>query len=80
MNTTEYAVEITNVADVVDEKLETGWAYWQFKKYKELTSISGNRSEGFYEDDGTLHELKVKALGRTYIKAAQGQITNMNFK
>lgn len=79
MNTEDCAVEITTVADIVDEKMQAGWAYWQFKKYAELTSISGDRSEGFYEDDGTLHELKVRALSRTYVKHAQGTILNQTF-
>jgi hypothetical protein len=44
-----------------------------------LTTSAGDRSEGFYNKDGTLQVGKAKALARTYIKAAQGEIKNMHF-
>jgi hypothetical protein len=50
----------------------TSWAYWQFKNYKDLTTSAGDRSEGFYNNDGSLQVQKIKALTRTYVKAAQG--------
>lgn len=46
-----------------------GWAYWEFKKYNDVTTTAGNSSEGFYENDGSLQQKKVKALARTYLKA-----------
>lgn len=49
-----------------------GWAYWEFKKFRDLTTTAGLSSEGLYEDDGTLQPNKVKALARTYLKAIQG--------
>ena len=57
-----------------------GWAYWEFKKFKDLTTTAGLSSEGFYEDDGTLQVNKVRALSRTYLKATQGQLKSMKFE
>lgn len=65
MNTDACAQEIQSVADTCDENL-VGWAYWEFKKFKDLTTSAGTGSEGFYNDDGSLQEIKVKALARTY--------------
>ena len=59
--------EINAVADTCDENL-VGWAYWEFKKYYDVTTTAGSTSEGFYENDGTLQVNKVKALSRTYPK------------
>ena len=70
--------EVTQVTDVADQHL-AGWAYWEFKTYKDLTTSAGTRSEGFYNFDGTLQEPKVKALTRSYVKAAQGTTKSMNF-
>lgn len=47
------AREITQVADECDDAL-AGWAYWQFKYYKDLTTTAGTGSEGFYNQDGSL--------------------------
>jgi hypothetical protein len=44
-----------------------------------LTSTAGNRSEGFYNHDGSLQTKKVKSLSRTYIQAAQGDIIQNKF-
>ena len=53
MDTDVCAREIRQVAEVCDELL-VGWAYWQFKPFKDLTTTAGNKSEGFYNIDGTL--------------------------
>jgi len=47
--------EIQQVGDVCDEHL-TGWAYWQFKSFKDLTTSAGTGSEGFYSKNGTLQD------------------------
>ena len=70
------ANEIRHVLEVCDVNL-TGWAYWQFKTYKDLTTSAGEQSEGFYDDKGNLIVEKVKELTRPYVRAAQGQILNM---
>jgi len=64
------------VCDVADEYL-VGWAYWQFKYYADLTTSAseGNGSEGFYNNDGTLQDWKVKALARSYLQFTQGVLT-----
>jgi hypothetical protein len=74
LNSESCVTEINQVGDISDEHLVTGWAYWQFKTFKDLTSSAGNRSEGFYNKDGSIQVGKVRALSRTYIKAAQGTI------
>jgi hypothetical protein len=45
--------EITQVADASDAHL-VGWAYWEFKTYKDLTTSAGTGAEGFYNKDGSL--------------------------
>jgi len=59
------------VGDAAD-KYVAGWAYWQFKNYADLTTSAGTGSEGFYNEDGTLQDWKVKALSRTYVMLTQG--------
>ena len=56
-----------------------GWAYWQFKLFEDLTTTAGTGSEGFYNTDGTLQDIKVKALARTYIQRTQGTLKFMVF-
>lgn len=65
--------EIQNVATAADDNL-VGWAYWQFKTYADLTTSAGVHSEGFYNQDGTLQEYKVKALARSYMPLTQGNL------
>jgi len=60
------AREINQVADICEENL-LGWSYWQYKTYKDLTTSAFNKSEGFYNNDGTLQKIKVKALSRPYV-------------
>ena len=78
MDSDACVTEINQVADVSDEHLAS-WAYWEFKTYEDLTTSAGTHSEGFYNFDGTLQQVKVKALSRTYVKAAQGTIQTMKF-
>lgn len=78
-NSSLCAREITQAADENDAHLHSGWAYWQFKRNKEITSSAFTSAEGFYNDDGSLQELKIKAISRTYIKAGQGDIKSVNF-
>lgn len=59
------AQEINQVLDECDKVL-AGWAYWQFKIYKDLTTTAGIGAEGFYNQDGSLQHKKVKALSRSY--------------
>ena len=47
------AQEITAVTETCDQFL-VGWAYWEFKKFHDITTTAGLSSEGFYEDDGTV--------------------------
>lgn len=73
MNSKECAREVDQVAEVCDQTLAS-WAYWEFKPFHDLTTSAGDRSEGFYDKDGTLQTDKVKALARTYVRYAQGDI------
>ena len=70
--------EIQQVTDISDEKL-VGWAYWEFKTYKDLTTSAGVGAEGFYNKDGSLQEWKVKALARSYLMVTQGVPTFQGF-
>lgn len=78
MDSDDCAREITQVADISDDNLN-GWAYWQFKTYKDLTTSAGDKSEGFYNKDGSIETIKIKALARTYVQSAQGKIIEMKF-
>lgn len=66
MGSESCATEIRQVADACDKYL-VSWAYWQFKKFKDITTTAMGAAEGFYNDDGSLQVLKTKALTRTYI-------------
>lgn len=79
MDTNECYTEITQVADVNEDMNSVGWAYWEFKTYKDLTTSAGDKSEGFYNWDGSLQAQKVKALSRTYVQYAQGTVLNSKF-
>ena len=70
--------EINQVAQVADENL-VGWAYWQFKTYADLTTSAGTGSEGFWNQDGTLQDYKVKALARSYLPVTTGKLNKMTF-
>lgn len=78
LNSTTCVQEITSLVDICDEHL-AGWAYWQFKNYADLTTSAGTNSEGFYNNDGTLQDGKVKALTRAYLLASQGVLLSMKF-
>lgn len=53
--------------------LSSGWIYWQFKKYADLTtSVSPATTESFYTEDGELEMNKVRALSRAYAQAVAG--------
>ncbi len=56
-----------------------GWAYWQFKTYADLTTSAGTGSEGFWNQDGSLQDYKVKALARSYMPITQGVLSKMHF-
>jgi hypothetical protein len=79
MDSVECVQEINQVADVNEEVGSSGWAYWEFKTYKDLTTSAGSRSEGFYNFDGSLQSKKVKALARTYVQYAQGTVQHSKF-
>jgi endoglycosylceramidase len=70
--------EINQVGDTADDNL-VGWAYWQFKTYADLTTSAGTGSEGFWNQDGTLQDYKVKALARSYLPLTQGRLSSMKF-
>eukprot|EP00347_Sterkiella_histriomuscorum_P017920 403347472 len=78
LGTLECAQEITSFAEVCDDHLAS-WAYWQFKKLQDFTTSAGTASEGLYDSDGILQDVKVKALARTYLQAAQGVIQTVTF-
>lgn len=72
------ATEITQVTDTCDQDL-VGWAYWEYKPFGDLTTSAGTGSEGFYNNDGSLQDKKVKALARSYFMNTQGTPVSMSF-
>ena len=40
MNSSGCAQEISTIGEICDSVL-VGWAYWEFKKYKDLTTSAG---------------------------------------
>jgi hypothetical protein len=72
------AKEIQSTTEACDD-YQVGWAYWEYKKFHDITTTAGLSSEGVYEDDGTLQTRKVKALARTYAKAIQGTPSMIRF-
>ena len=79
-NSVSCHTEISQVLDQSDLHVTAGWAYWQFKSYKDFTTSStttGFTPEGFYNEDGSLQNEKVRILARPYISAAQGTTTSM---
>jgi endoglycosylceramidase len=63
--------EITGLADVSDRHL-LSWAYWMYKPYGDHTTHCDGDTEGLWNPDGSLQELKLKSLTRPYIMAFQG--------
>ena len=70
--------EINSLMDAVEEYNVQGWAYWQFKLFKDFT-CTGGAGLSFYDDEGNLSVNKIQALARTYIKGAQGTIQKQSF-
>ena len=53
----------------------SGWSYWQFKKYQDLTTTTRPATaESFYTEDGQLQITNVRALSRSYVQAIAGRI------
>jgi len=69
--------EIDRVTAGADRSF-TSWAYWQFKYFHDITTVSGP-AESFYNADGTLQDAKIKALTRTYAPVIAGAPGSMRF-
>ena len=54
------------------DKYLTSWAYWMYKSYNDHTTTAPEGQEGIFNDDGTVQNMKEKALTRTYILYYQG--------
>lgn len=54
------------------DKYLTSWAYWMYKAYHDHTTTAAENEEGIFNEDGTLQNMKEKALSRTYIQYYQG--------
>jgi len=63
--------EIHRILKVAEPAFHS-WAYWQFKFFHDITTVSGP-IESFYNLDGSLQKGKVQALSRTYAPAIAGQ-------
>jgi endoglycosylceramidase len=76
-NTNDCVAEITRTTVAADAK-KHGWMYWQYKFFNDVTTQSGDQ-EGFFNSDGSIQTLKVKALARTYAQTIQGLPLLMSF-
>ena len=54
------------------DKHLTSWAYWMYKAYHDHTTTAAENEEGIFNSDGTIQNIKEKALSRTYIQYYQG--------
>ena len=61
------------------DKYLTSWAYWMYKSYNDHTTTAAEGQEGIFNDDGTIQNMKEKALTRTYIQYYQGIPQEFNF-
>ncbi|KAH3759248.1 glycosyl hydrolase family cellulase [Pelomyxa schiedti] len=70
------SIVIRNLNFLMDltDKYQQSWAYWQFKKYNDFTTVNGG--ESFYSDDGTIQTEKVAAITRAYPQAIAGTINS----
>jgi len=69
-------VHLNNLLKTMDDKLQ-GWAYWQLKKFEDITTA--NADESLYNEKGELEMAKLKVLSRTYAQATAGPISTMEF-
>jgi len=67
---------LDNVLAMADNHLQS-WAYWQLKKFQDITTA--NADDSLYSDDGELWLDKLKSLSRTYAQATAGPIKTMKF-
>ena len=63
--------EMVGFEDAADKYL-TSWCYWMYKTFHDHTTTAKDNEEGIFNDDGTLQNMKEKALSRTYIQYYQG--------
>jgi endoglycosylceramidase len=68
--------QVERLLDDADTSFQS-WAYWQYKFYHDYTTM--NQDEAFYDRNGDLELLKVKALSRTYAQAIAGVPVHMAF-
>ena len=61
------------------DKYLTSWAYWMYKTYHDHTTTAAENEEGIFNDDGTIQNIKEKALSRTYIQYYQGIPLEINY-
>ena len=61
------------------DKYLISWAYWMYKSYNDHTTTAAEGQEGIFNDDGTIQNMKEKALTRSYILYYQGIPLEFNF-
>ena len=67
--------EIEQVMDHCENTQCAGWAYWQFKQYKDHTTVGDKGMQGFYNQFGQLQQGKIYALSRPYMMKIPGLLT-----
>ena len=61
------------------DKYLTSWCYWMYKAFNDHTTTAAENEEGIFNPDGSLQNIKEKALSRTYIQSYQGIPLEINF-
>ena len=54
------------------DKYLVSWAYWMYKTFNDHTTTAYEGQEGIFNNDGTIQNMKEKALTRSYILYYQG--------
>lgn len=72
--------ELMNVVSIC-EKNFISWSYWNYKPYGDhtTTAIELVDLEGVFNTDGTIQEIKEKALSRGYVQYYQGKPIDFQF-
>jgi endoglycosylceramidase len=63
--------EMKNFVEHAEESF-ISWAYWMYKPYGDHTTSAREETEGMFYRDGSIQDVKQKALTRTYIQKYQG--------
>jgi endoglycosylceramidase len=70
--------ELKNFTQNAEDYLAS-WAYWMYKPYNDHTTTANPELEGMFNPDGSIQDVKQRALTRTYIQKFQGKPISNKF-